>query len=162
MIRRAPWLAWVLMLALAIGCSVACGQSGAPAWVAEAEAAHREAARELDHGDVSSARNVLQRAVTTPVPHSIRAEDARVVRQDLYYRLAMLELDTGRADAAIEWANSGLGLGAKPDVFTTNLYIVRAEAEKTRGQMVAAARDYHEALKISESLLDTALDGDAQ
>ena len=85
-------------------------------------------------------------------------EDARVVRQDLAYRLASIALEDERAEDARSYADRGLALGAATDVFTANLYVVRGQARETLGDAVGAAGDYHEALIVNEALLDRVLD----
>ncbi|HEX4337056.1 MAG TPA: hypothetical protein VH062_14155 [Polyangiaceae bacterium] len=125
-------------------------------WVARAESANRDADRLLATGDTSGARAALVSAEA-----SIRGagNDERAVRLDLLYRLA--EIDLGKSDtkSAVDWASRGLDLGRSNDTFTTNLLIVRGHAFERMGNAVAASRDYHDALVITETLLDKTLQG---
>jgi hypothetical protein len=128
-------------------------------WIESSEASHREADRLAASGDPSGAADALRRAATRPAPAGMSAEDARVVRQDLYYRLAMGELGASRAHEAVQAATDGLALGQRRDVFTANLLVVRGQAYEAIGDRKNASVDYHEALVVNEALLDTALGG---
>jgi hypothetical protein len=146
----------VVALATLLGCSA---RDGASDWVARAEAANQEADRRLSAGDVDGARGVLKAAVAAGVPGSAKPADARALRQDLYYRLASLELGKARPKDAADWATRGLELGRAKDVFTSNLLIVRGRALEQQGDPRGASRDYHDALLVTEALLDVSLQG---
>lgn len=138
----------------------ACSARHAPEdWVTDAESAHRVADERLGLGDPDGARSALRSALESKVPKSMNPADARVVRQDLYYRLAALELSENRPEDAVRWATAGLGLGEANDVFTANLHIARGKALERRGDASGASRDYHDALLITEALLDKSLGG---
>jgi hypothetical protein len=126
-------------------------------WVAQGEAAHFEAEHRLTMGDVSGARTVLEHAARSEAPRSANETDARIVRQDLYYQLASLELEQGKAVDAVRWAAEGLDLGTAQDAFTANLQIARGKALERSGDANGATRDYHAALVITEALLEKAL-----
>jgi predicted negative regulator of RcsB-dependent stress response len=147
----------ICLLFFAAAISACNATRGAEDWVTEAESAHHIADERLGQGDVDGARNALRAATEREVPKTANAEDARVVRQDLYYRLAALELTQDRPDQALRWASIGLDLGEGTDVFTANLYIVRGKALERRGDASGASRDYHDALLITEALLDKSL-----
>ncbi len=138
----------------------ACGDGGAGEWLASARAVHDSADRALAAGDLDAARRSLQGFATQPPPEGVGPEDARVVRQDVFYRLSRLALREGDAEAAKGWAERGLALGRRDDVFTANLLVARGQALEALGQGVEAAADYHDALRINERLLDALLDGD--
>jgi hypothetical protein len=126
-----------------------------------AESANREADRRLSSGDPASARAILRDATDAKVPSGARAGDARAVRQDLLYRLASLELGAGHAREAVASATEGLDLGRSKDVFTSNLLIVRGRALEQLGDPRGASRDYHDALLVTEALLDRSLEGNS-
>jgi hypothetical protein len=142
---------------------VACGAESEPTeqWVSRAESAHQEADRRLGSGDLSGARDVLDRALAASPPHDAPADTVRIVRQDLLFRLATTALSSGDANQAVQHADRGLALGRNRDVFTANLLIARGRAREALGQDIAAARDYHSALEINEALLDLALGKEA-
>jgi predicted negative regulator of RcsB-dependent stress response len=139
---------------LATACSA---RTGSEDWVTQAESAHHVADERIGQGDIDGARNALRSAIESPVPKATNPEDARVVRQDLYYRLAAIELSQSRPEDALRWATTGLDLGHGTDVFTANLHIARGKALERRGDASGASRDYHDALLITEALLDKAL-----
>jgi hypothetical protein len=125
------------------------------------EGANDEADRRLSSGDGAGARAILREAAEAKVPTGARAGDARAVRQDLLYRLAALELGASRAKEAAAAATQGLELGRAKDVFTSNLLIVRGRALEELGDPRGASRDYHDALLVTEALLDKSLEGAA-
>jgi tetratricopeptide (TPR) repeat protein len=126
-------------------------------WLAQGEAAHFEAEHRLSLGDVAGARIALETAAKTNPPSAALASDARIVRQDLYAELALLELQHGRAEDGVRWATTGLDLGTVSDAFTANLQIARGKALDRLGDANGATRDYHAALVITESLLEVSL-----
>jgi hypothetical protein len=156
MTHRAAFVALVSALVLVPACS---GRTAASGWIERAEAAHHDADRLLAQGDVAGARNALRTFAESDVPKNARAEDARIVRQDLYCRLATLESEHGEPREGVRWATTGLSLGRGEDVFTANLEIVRGRALEHLGDANGASRDYHDALVITETLLDLSLGG---
>lgn len=153
-------LAAVLLLtSFGLG-AAACVDDDAGAWLARAKSAHAAADRALSAGDIVAAREALASFAEQPPPHGVAPEDARVVRQDVHYRLSRLALEAGDPDAALRWAEEGLALGRGDDVFTANLYVARGQAREALGQPAEAAADYHEALKINEQLLEVVLEGE--
>jgi hypothetical protein len=152
--KRAAVVALFILASFTGACSAT---RGAEDWVTQAESAHHVADERLGQGDVEGARNALRSATESKVPKGANPEDARVVRQDLYYRLAALELSQDKPNDAEHWATVGLEIGRGADVFTANLYIARGKALEKRGDASGASRDYHDALLITESLLDKSL-----
>ena len=138
--------------------SVAASQQQGAAWVAGLTRAHQQADQAIARGDHDGARVALDRALEAPPPRGSSEEDVRVVRQDLCYRLADVELAAGRARHAIDWVERGLALGARGDLFEANLRVARGRAHEALGQDTVAAGDYHRALRINETLLDGVLD----
>ncbi|HVU03102.1 MAG TPA: hypothetical protein VHE30_15180 [Polyangiaceae bacterium] len=155
MIRRAASL--LLVLATVTSLSACARRADVSGWLREAEAAHADADERLAQKDVAGAREALRSAAQAPVPEGARAADARVVRQDLYYRWAMLEADQGAPEEAVRVATEGLALGRGNDAFTANLEIVRGRAQESLGHAADASRDYHDALLVTEVLLDESL-----
>jgi hypothetical protein len=146
----------VLSGALLAGCA---RHEATKDWLASAEAAHRTADRELPAGDVNGARDVLRRAAEAEPPSDANDLDTGAVRKDLYYRLALLEVEHGTPEGAVRAATDGLALGTGKDVFTANLEIVRGHAYEKLGNAALASRDYHDALLVTEALLDRSLGG---
>lgn len=122
-------------------------------WVAQVTDAHRVADEAIAAGEGEAARAALLGAAEASAPAGVAAEDARVARQDAYFRLAQIALGDDDAEGAERYAGAGLGLGVEPDVFTANLYIARGRAREALGRELEAATDYHEALKINDALL---------
>ena len=163
--RRIPLL---LVIVAALACALfACseahdagGAASARNFIAQGEAAHFESQHRLAQGDVESARTALESALRVPAPRAAEAGDVRVVRQDLFYQLAALELEHGRPEEAVRFATEGLALGVATDAFTANLQIARGRALERTGDPSGAARDYHAALVTSEALLERSLGHD--
>lgn len=138
---------------------VACGDGGAAEWLAQTEVAHRRADEALAAGDVQAAEVALRAAFGRVAPRTIAPEDARVVRQDVAFRLTSLAFERDEPEEAQRWAELGLALGRGEDVFTANLLVARGRAREALGQPVEATEDYHEALLLNEVLLDRVLEG---
>lgn len=153
---RAAFPALFSALVLVSACS---GRTETGSWIERAETAHHDADRLLSQGDVAGARNALRTLAESEIPKNARPEDARIVRQDLYSRLATLEAEHAEPKEAVRWATQGLSLGRGEDVFTANLEIVRGRALERLGDANGASRDYHDALVITEALLDLSLGG---
>jgi len=147
----------VALILVALAGTACSARSATEDWVTDTENAHHVADERVARGDADGARAVLRSAIESKAPKTTNAEDARVVRQDLYYRLAALELSQNRPEDAIRWATAGLDLGNGTDVFTANLHIARGKALERRGDASGASRDYHDALLITEALLDKTL-----
>ncbi len=154
-------LGWGSLLVAALALLAACAGSrdDTGSWVTSAETAHHEADRLLAAGDAHGARDVLQRLETT-MPGDANGA-TRAVHADLLYRVAELDLRENDVKGAVDSATRGLELGRSNDAFTTNLLIVRGRAHEKLGDAVAASRDYHDALVITEALLDRSLEGNS-
>jgi len=139
-----------------------CGDGDARAWLGEVRGLSDEAAAAEASDDRGAALDALTRIVEREVPAAVAADDARVVRQDAYERLARLRLEAGDPEAARAAAERGLALGEREDLFTANLLVQRGRAREASGDDAGAARDYHRALLIHEALLDAALGGDGE
>lgn len=145
-----------IALAFVPGCERDAATSG---WVSQALSAHREADLKIERGDLEGARAVLFAAAERVAPARTNSVDARILRQDLYYRVAEIDLRRDRPAEAVRWASRGIELGRGHDVFTANLLIARGHALEKTNDLGGASRDYHEALLLTESLLDDHLDG---
>lgn len=154
--RRLPRALLVLALVL-LGAIVAGCDDGAGRWVERAAADSAAAEQALDRGDAEAARRHLRALVNRAVPSDVAERDARVVRQDAYDRLARLALAAGDVAQARRQVEAGLALGEGDDVFTANLLTTRGRVHEAAGRDLEAARDYHRALEINDTLLDRAL-----
>jgi predicted negative regulator of RcsB-dependent stress response len=85
--------------------------------------------------------------------------DARLIRQDLYCRLAETALRLGEPRAALEWARRGLDLDGPPTPFLAQLMALEGDAWAALGDDASAANSYMKALRTHETLLDESLDG---
>jgi hypothetical protein len=90
------------------------------------------------------------------VPEGVGSDHARVVQQDLWYRLATIDLATAPAQALLD-SDRGLALGRGLDLFSSNLLTARGRALSALGRDTEAASSYHEALAVDERLLQAAL-----
>jgi len=135
--------------------AVACGPADdeAAAWLANAQAAHAEA----DDESVDEAIATLEAFARLAPPEGVDARDARIVRQDLFYRVSRLALDSGDASRARALADEGLALGRGDDLFTANLLVARGQAREAEGDALGASEDYHDALLINDALLQQVL-----
>ena len=120
--------------------------------------AHAAADANLQAGKLDDAVAKLQAAALQPVPAQVHPKHLRVVRQDLWFRVAQLELRAKHPELAFAYANQGLTFGRAHDLFTANLLIARGEALEATGHDTEAAASYYDALQINAELLRTALD----
>jgi hypothetical protein len=168
---RRPALALATLLALALA---ACAQreehehtepsalgeraaaNEAREWLDQVSSAHARADEALAAGQHERAREVLSAALERAVPARLGNEHARVVRQDLWYRLSAIGVERAPQQALLE-AERGLALGRHDDLFSANLLIARGRALQALGRDTEAASSYHGALKIEERLLNEAL-----
>jgi len=151
-VTRRAFIPMLVLFAALVGCD-----DGAASWVEGATTANGAADRAIAAEDWGEARGILRAAVDREVPDAVAEQDARIVRQDLLYRLALVELGAGDATAAADRADEGLNLGRAEDVFTANLLVARARAREALDRPREAAGDYFDALEINEKLLDEAL-----
>ncbi len=146
-----------LILAVPILCA-ACARDRAPeTWLEHARKLSDAAEEAQKRGDRAAAREALLSMFEAPPPSRLNADDARSIRQDVCFRLALVELEDGKPAAALTFAERGLSLGKNEDVFSANLHIARGRALEALGRDAEAAKVYHEALKINERLLEQAL-----
>ena len=149
----------VLLVLVLAACGGHAEGGEARAWLTRVEAAHHAATTLLLSGDADAAQRALVAAVDLTPPGRVSARDARVLRQDLLYRLTELDLLRNRPHEAEIWADRGLALGEASDIFTANLLIARGRARQVQDHATAASRDYHAALIVSEALLEASLGG---
>lgn len=155
LISTVSWFVAIMAAMATWGC--AASEEPGATWVEGAMQANAAADQAISNEDWDGARQSLRGAVDRPVPASVAAEDARVVKQDLLYRLAEVELAAGNVSAAADRADEGLNLGQAEDVFTVNLLVARARAREAQDRPREAAGDYFEALEINQKLLSEAL-----
>ncbi len=147
-----------LLLAVMLGgCG---GPSPAVNWLDSSVSVHEQVDGHLQRGDLDSARQLLIAALAEPTPGDMSDDDSRIVRQDLHFRLASIELQDGAPREAIRFADEGLELGSREDIFTSNLLVVRGRAARELGQERDAARDFLEAQRISELVLDEIIEAE--
>ncbi|HUU00188.1 MAG TPA: hypothetical protein VM425_01965 [Myxococcota bacterium] len=128
-------------------------------WVDGIGEANIKADRALADGNLVAARTILEEVADKPLPAGLAVEDGLLVRKDACFRLAMLELQAERPKIALEWADRGLGLDKRGDLFTANLLVARGSALEALGKDDLAARSYKRALGINEKLLEAELNG---
>lgn len=150
---------WIGIGAAALACVLASACDDGRAWMEANRADSAAAERAIERGELAQAARHLEAIAEREVPRGVAEEDARVVRQDAYERWARVEITRGDLDAAQARVDRGLALGEHEDVFTANLLTTRGRIAEARGRDREAARDYHRALRIEETLLDRALGG---
>jgi hypothetical protein len=125
---------------------------------AELSGAHAELDAAKNREELERSQRALSRALDTlgdePDP-----TDARLVRQDLYCRLAETALRIGEPRAALEWTRRGLDLDGPPTPFLAQLMALEGDAWAALGDDASAAASYMKALRVHETLLDESLDG---
>jgi tetratricopeptide (TPR) repeat protein len=143
-VRRGVSILWGLILCAGFGgCA---SQRPGEEWIAEAAARSAKVEAALQAGRIDEARESLR-----------SLSRARVVAQDACYRLAELEIASGRVEQALAEADTCLRRDRTRDLFTANLLYVRGRAYETLRQDARAAQDYQQALQINEELLEKAL-----
>lgn len=126
------------------------------AWIGEVRAAQQNAEQAAAQNNYREAIQRLRPVADGELSQAARADDARAIRQDAFYQLARWSMANDDAAGALVFADAGLALGGG-DVFRANLWVARGQAHEALGQATQAASDYHEALLINETLLDTVL-----
>jgi hypothetical protein len=147
----------LLLFVLAPACSRLDGSSR---WIRQAQDANLEADRAIRRGDGESARKALAASLDRPVPDTVNPRDSRMVKQDMCFRLSLVEMEDKNPEKALEWARHGLSLGQEQDLFTANLFVAMGSAHEALGQEAQAAEAYHLALKINETLLNRTLENE--
>jgi tetratricopeptide (TPR) repeat protein len=158
--RRWWWLPFALL---------ACSSRPAPRaneaspgeWLAQVKHAHERADGAIAAGELANASATLERALEQPTPAALRADDLRVVHQDLLFRLSELAQRRNEPQRALLLAERGLALGRHEDLFSANLLVARGRALALLARDTEAASSYQEALAIDERLLRVALGGGA-
>jgi hypothetical protein len=119
---------------------------------------HAEIDRLIDSGELARARAALEAALSRPAEPRFTAEQIRLIRQDLFYRLAEVDLELSLPELALVAADSGLSLGRGEDVFTVNLLITEGRALESLHRDKDAAATYADAIAIDDALLEKALE----
>jgi predicted negative regulator of RcsB-dependent stress response len=150
---------FLTILLLSATVASACSRmDGSSRWIRQAHQANLDADRAIRRGDTDSARKALVASLEQPVPDTVNPHDSRMVKQDMCFRLSLVEMEEKRPEKALEWARRGLDLGQQQDLFTANLYVAMGSAQEALGREVQAAESYHLALKINETLLNQTLE----
>ena len=152
-----------ILLMFVLGLSQSCAyKSDSGKWIREAQAANSSADQSIARGNFVAARTSLQEVLAKPTPASLPDQDVIIVKQDILFRLAALELHAGKPKAALNWSEQGLSLSQKHDLFTANLLVAKGNALQALGNGVDAVAEFHKALKINEKLLNQALDNGSE
>lgn len=130
-------------------------RSAALRWLEELEEAHREADMASDDAARRAALGRLaeldQRAPAAPAAELIE------LRQDLAVRAARLELQLGRPEAALAWAQRGLELSPGPSVMAATLWLTSADAHEAAGRLDETRAALSKALTINKRLFEREL-----
>jgi hypothetical protein len=128
------------------------------AFLSKVRAAHHRADLALEDGDVDVAIAALEAVVSGPHPP---APEALEVVADTHARLADLEVDLGRHEAALRHIDAGLALADKPTHFRGHLLEVKGVVLERRyraldamGETAAAAELKAQALEAFKSAID--------
>jgi tetratricopeptide (TPR) repeat protein len=121
--------------------------------------AHTLLDRASSRADLETAQGVLIQLAAAPAGLEWSATDTRLVRQDVFCRLAEASLRLGRPEAALGWIRQGLELNGPPTPFLAQLSALQGQAREALGDASGAARSYLRALEINETLLEESLDG---
>lgn len=119
---------------------------------------HAERDAAAGRAALERSREALVNALAT-LGGGLPEADARLLRQDLYCRLAETALELGEAQTALEWTRRGLDLDGPPTPFLAQLSALRGDAFAQLGDDERAAQSYLEALRVHETLLSESLDG---
>jgi len=103
----------LLFTVLASACS---RMDGSSQWIRQAHDANLQADRAIRRGDGESARKALVASLDQPVPGTVNPQDSRMVKQDMCFRLSLVEMDAKQPKAALAWARRGLELGQQQDL----------------------------------------------
>jgi hypothetical protein len=121
-------------------------------------AAHARLDGASRRAELERSQHALRGALDT-LGSGLDPTDARLVRQDLYCRLAETALRLGEPRAALEWTRRGLDLDGPPTPFLAQLMALEGDAWAALGDDASAATSYMRALQVHETLLDESLDG---
>lgn len=149
---------FIIALLLALLTPDCSRMDGSSQWIRQARDANLQADEAIRRGDSADARETLVASLDRQAPATVNPEDRRMVKQDMCFRLSLLEMDSKRHKEALAWAERGLALGRQQDLFTANLYLAQGRALQALSREPEAAEAYHRALKINENLLDRILE----
>jgi predicted negative regulator of RcsB-dependent stress response len=125
---------------------------------ADLSGAHAELDAAKKPVELESSQRTLTHTLET-LGDGLDPTDARLVRQDLYCRLAETALRLGQPRAALEWTRRGLDLDGPPTPFLAQLMALEGDAWAALGEDASAASSYMRALRVQETMLDESLDG---
>jgi hypothetical protein len=119
---------------------------------------HDEADAAAARGDLAGSERLLTSALDS-LGSGWSNDDERLVRQDLFCRLAETALRLGQPRAALEWTRRGLDLDGPPTPFLAQLIALGGDAWVALGDEANAAKSYMGALRMHEAMLDENLRG---
>jgi tetratricopeptide (TPR) repeat protein len=125
----------------------------------EIERAHALLDGASSRADLETARSAFAQLAAAPAGSAWSPNDARLVQQDVFCRLAEAALRLGQPEAALGWIRQGLELDGPPTPFLAQLSALQGQAREAMGDASGAARSYMRALEINETLLSESLDG---
>ncbi len=123
------------------------------------EQAHAEADAARSRDELRNAERNLTQIVQASVDTEWGSAQTRLVRQDLFCRLAETALRLGQPETALQWTRQGLDLDGPPTPFLAQLSALEGQARDALGDRDGAAKSYMKALEVNEALLDESLDG---
>ncbi|MCA9562764.1 MAG: hypothetical protein KC561_04700 [Myxococcales bacterium] len=156
-VRASAWFVGVVTAIALIVFACARGDRAAE-YLTHVEEAQHSASLDAATGELGRARTLLLNALALQAPDELASEDVRRIRQDLYFLLASVELETGNDERALEAADAGIALGGEREIFAANLWLVKGQAFESQGRAVEAARAYHRALEINAALFVEAME----
>ncbi len=133
------------------------GDGSVVKWLEQVQRVHRSVDVDLDRGELDKARTSLKKLLNTKAPDGVDHGVLSSVLQDVYFRLAGVEIRQSQWDVALRWVKRGLSLGCHDDVFCANLYIAKGHALEKSGDDAGAIKSFNKALQINERLLDDLL-----
>lgn len=125
----------------------------------ELERAHAELDRAASREELERSRQTLTSLSASLAAGEWSPTQARLVRQDLFCRLAEAALRLGEPRSALEWTRQGIDLDGPPTPFLAQLMSLEGQALAALGDRLGAAKSLMKALELNQALLDESLDG---
>lgn len=149
---------FVVLQLFGLAALASCGETPAAKWIQDVQTAHEAVDQAEKTGELGAGRKQLDAALALEVPRDVNNKDAAHLRQDLWQRLAQLELRAQQPQDALVAAEAGLREAQGIDVLTANLWVSKGSALKALDRDEEAVRSFVKALDINEALLQEALD----
>ncbi len=125
----------------------------------ELDRAHAELDRAASREELERSRQTLTSLSSSLEAGEWSPTQARLVRQDLFCRLAEAALRLGEPQSALEWTRQGIDLDGPPTPFLAQLMSLEGQALAALGDRLGAAKSLMKALELNQALLDESLDG---